>query len=604
MTKRLLCLMLVLVMFFSLCLTACSSGEEKNGETSEAAVDEEAQRPNLALTIYAITDAKTTPEGLAAVEEKISNYCVAKYKTSIDLRFYTESEYQSALNAMYDKFAVQEAEAKKQAEEAAAAAKSEAAYLATLSKEERQKYDQQKRMEKKAAEEEAKKKAEEEAELIAQGKDVATVKEVQMDLLYVKNMEDYYSYVDQELLLDLTSFLDNNFKNIKDYVYPSFLTAATVNGGIYGIPNNQAISTNETYFVVNTALAKKYGVDWEKVHSITDLNDVFARVHAGEPGTATITGDFGPEGMDIYDEIDMGRMVSTFFDTLPGGRFDVTNTFSTFNLSAERTAFLDYCATKALYRQSGYLSNASENFFLSVQSLTEEERMAWEKKGYTTVLYRGAKFTTKAALDSGLFGISKYCEEPERAMEVLQLISNDATMRNLLAFGVEEVNYIRSAENKNVITIIDDSYTMDFFHSGNTLLGYVPDTMDPNYVEKAKAKNLNSQISAYLGFRYDWKSEANKKWLPLFQQWKEILDPVYEQVSYGVPNYEALINQAYRRIYDNPDGSLVGTYTQWRTGCNFQSSYQSHLKALTSLDALLHYADGSSYAVIPTGTEK
>ena len=230
--------------------------------------------------------------------------------------------------------------------------------------------------------------------------------------------------------------------------------------------------------------------------------------------------------------------------------------------------------------------------------------MAWEEKGYTTVLYRGAEFTTKAALDSGLFGISKYCQEPERAMEILQLISNDATMRNLLAFGVEEVNYVRSAGNKNVITIIDDSYTMDFFRSGNTLLGYIPDTMDPNYVEKAKAKNLNSQMSAYLGFRYDWQSESNKKWLELFKQWKEIFDPVYEQVSYGVPNYEDLINQAYRLAYDNPSGNLVATYTEWRTGCSFQSSYQTYLKALTNLDALLHYGDGSNYDVTPAGYEK
>ena len=52
-------------------------------------------------------------------------------------------------------------------------------------------------------------------------------------------------------------------------------------------------------------------------------------------------------------------------------------------------------------RENGYLSDTNENFFLSVREMTEEERLSWVEKGYTTVLYKGADFNTEAALQNG-----------------------------------------------------------------------------------------------------------------------------------------------------------------------------------------------------------
>ena len=100
MTKRLLSLLLAMVLVLSLVLTACSSDDEDE-------VDEDLSediRNNIAITIYGITGDDSTKEAIDLVEEKISNYCFAKMKTKIDLRLYKESEYQAALDAMYDKF--------------------------------------------------------------------------------------------------------------------------------------------------------------------------------------------------------------------------------------------------------------------------------------------------------------------------------------------------------------------------------------------------------------------------------------------------------------------------------------------------------------------
>lgn len=586
MTKRLISLLLALICILSLCMSSCST-EKKEGEEGADIAEDDVQRQNLALTLYAIVDEKTTEEGLKAVEEKISNYCVAKYKTAIDLRFFTEAEYQKALGEQYDKFAAQAAEALKAEQEAAAAARSEAAYKATLSPEERIKYEQQKRLEAKKKAEEEEKKKEEQAELVEQGKDKAVIKDVQMDILYVPGMEEYYSWIDQGLLIDLNTYLDNERKKIKDYVFPSFMTAATVDGSVYGIPNNGAIASEETFLLVNTALANKYGFDVSTVRSIKDLEGTLARVAAGEAGIAPLTGDFDPEGLVFYDGIDMAHTTCAFTDTLPGGKFSAVNTNAAINPnSATSSAFVDYCALKADWRAKGYLSSG-QNFFASVQKLTEEEKMEWEKKGYTAHLYRGADFSTKAALSGGLFGISSHCEYPDRAMEIVELLATDSTIRNLLAFGIEETHYIVDGENKNVIHIIDDSYSMDFFRAGNALLGYVPDTMDPDYVEKAKQKNLNSVINPFLGFRYDWSTEEDEKWVKAIGEWKAYMDPIYDQLSYGTANYLSLMTEAYNTLRNDPNGIFTGNYADWQTECAFRSTYKAYTEKLTKLQTEL-----------------
>ncbi len=592
MTKRLMCLVLALIMLLSLCMTACST-ESKEGEGEEDKV-EEVQRKNLALTIYAITDEKTTKEALEAVEKKVSNHCVAKYKTAIDLRFFTKAEYQAALNDMYDKFAAEEAERKKAEAEKVAKEASEAAYKATLSKDERIKYEQKQREEAKKAEDEAKKKAEEEAELIEQGKDVAVIKDTQMDLIFIPGMTEYYSWSEQGLLLDLSGYISGKFKKVTDYVFPSYITGATIGNALYGIPNNQPVINDETYLLLRADLVEKYNVDTTKIRSITDLEPVYAQVLAGEPGVAPILGDWEPEGIVFYPYVDMGHTVGVFYDTLLGGKFDTTNcACAVYPRSTFGDGFVKYCQTRANYRTAGYLADQTNQFFATVEQLNETEKAQWVEKGYIPVLYRGAEFDTEAALNVGLFGISKYCQEPERAMEILQLMSIDSELRNLLAFGIEDVHYelISDDLDENVITILDDSYSMDFNKIGNTIIGHTLDTMDPDYIEKAKQKNLNSRMGAFLGFRYNWEDEKEQKWLKLFSEFKAYVDPIYENLRYGNPDYMQILNDLYEEISKNPEGRFSDTYTNFSEKAGFRTEYKNYISKLHKLDGILHFED-------------
>ena len=405
--------------------------------------------------------------------------------------------------------------------------------------------------------------------------------------------------------MDLKTFLDNTYKKVRDYVYPSFMTAATVDGAIFGIPNNRDINTNETYMVLNTALVEKYNVDLSKVRSITDLEAAFAAVKAGEAGVTPIYGDFDPEGVVFYEGVDMAHTTCVFADNLVGGTEMAANTNAALNpASTTSTAMGDYFQLKADYRANGYLSDTNTNFFLSVQELTEAQKKEWEAKGYTLHLYKGAPVTDAAVLDAGLYGISAHCQYQERAMEIVTLLSTDAELHNLLTFGIEEVHYIVNADNENVITVVDDSYAMDFYKTGNALLGYVTEDMDPDYVAKAKEKNLNSFVDPFLGYRYDWTAEENEKWMKAYAEWKAYLDPIYAQLSYGTPDWKNIMHNAYQNLRYNESQMFSVDYGVWQNDCLFRNNYKAHAEKVKALKDSLGTTDltEAEGAVVTTTT--
>ena len=92
MKKRLLCMTLGVVMVLSVLLSGCSNSNGEDDEIEPAEV-EGAQT----VTMWVITDERTTEEAMNAVEEAFTKITKSKYKINVDIQFYTEDEYYQAL---------------------------------------------------------------------------------------------------------------------------------------------------------------------------------------------------------------------------------------------------------------------------------------------------------------------------------------------------------------------------------------------------------------------------------------------------------------------------------------------------------------------------
>ena len=88
MKKRLMCLMLGLVTLLSVFLTSCS-GEETDVEDIAA----DATRETQTLVVYLMSEAPVDEKTTADIEDEINELTKAKYKTQLDLHFYTSDTY-------------------------------------------------------------------------------------------------------------------------------------------------------------------------------------------------------------------------------------------------------------------------------------------------------------------------------------------------------------------------------------------------------------------------------------------------------------------------------------------------------------------------------
>ena len=83
MKRRLFAIMLALAMLCPMVLTGCGGGAEPT-ETGDTALNDETIREKVSITMWVVTDKKTTEEAQAAVEEAFNdylqsnNYCTKK----------------------------------------------------------------------------------------------------------------------------------------------------------------------------------------------------------------------------------------------------------------------------------------------------------------------------------------------------------------------------------------------------------------------------------------------------------------------------------------------------------------------------------------------
>lgn len=544
MKKRLFCLLFALVLL-SLCLTSCAD--------DSGIVEDDSEREEIWLTLYAITEESTTPEGIARTQEALNELLVDRYKTHLDLRFYTEGEYQAALDAKYlefEKQAEEEAAAQKAAQEAARA---EAEAEKKMTAEELLKKQEEKRRAEAEAAAAAAREEEERLRRIAAGEESAVVplSDPQMDIIYINGEQNYYDYIDADRLIALDSYLKLDYKIIYDYLHPNLINSAKVSGGdadaaTYGIPNNVLMEETGWYYVFDTDLAAKHGFDLTvNPPQMSVFANYISAVAASEPGVIPIA-NYGPvSGLDFYDEMEGFPIAAVNSEYGPFEARGVTQTYS-----ENTTVVQSHFRYMADFRAAGYFADrpmtTADNFFMDIRQGTVADKAKWEAEGYTVLTYRRPTVSAEKTL-SGLYGISSFSKQPARAMEILSALTTNETLHNLLAYGVAGTNYIVD-EGANHVTMLRDDYNMDFSKMGNTLLGYLPEHYPADYKETLKESNQASKLSGFSCF-YLSPSEGDLAWYDQIMGYREECEALYQSLCAGRADWAAQCAAMQARLH-------------------------------------------------------
>ncbi|MBE6557787.1 MAG: hypothetical protein E7661_02075 [Ruminococcaceae bacterium] len=279
MKRKLICLTLSILMLLSCLLTGCSQAS-KNGEGEEEAVDNSAKT----ITMWVMTNDETDEEAMKLVNEAFTKITKAKFKTNVVIKFCTEDEYytklEAAIQANEDEIKLKEQHDKdlrvylrNHKNEGTNEELEKAFYAANPQYQKFQGVDDD-------LDDEDAVVTEEETELNDYG--IVEIKypdpkENQVDIFYLSGQEKYMEYYEKEWLSLLGEELSTSSKKLTDYISTTLLNGVQLDGGVYAIPNNVPIG-EYTYMMIDKELFDLYIHKISKVNTVLDLgtflNDV------------------------------------------------------------------------------------------------------------------------------------------------------------------------------------------------------------------------------------------------------------------------------------------------------------------------------------------
>ena len=269
--------------------------------------------------------------------------------------------------------------------------------------------------------------------------------------------------------------------------------ACTKDGHVYGI--SQIGIGNAGGFICNSTILEKYGIDTsDRVVTMDELEEIFATIKEGEGNGFYCVARGG--GFDyLYGRYDnVGCSDYTGVVMFDGDTNTIVDLFET-------DAYKEYAYRMYDWAQKGYISPdaattadihqtliATGNYlggFTNV-GVPSGVKISYSSGGAIpmTCLTLAEGRTRVSDLTSIMFGISSTCENPEKAMVLLNELYTNPEISNLLTSGIEGVHY-------QVVEELDNGWKNITF----------PDGVDMN----------NTGYFASIGV---WDMAATAAWLP------------------------------------------------------------------------------------------
>lgn len=484
MKKKLISLALLAGLILS-SLTACGASEEDPDALAEA----ETRTATISLT--AITGDSTTPEAITAVQEALNKLTKSEYKTQVILQLKTEDEYVEFIDSQVEKIeaeiaaeeeaaakAKEEAKKKKEAEKAANAAKKNRSKWTTTTKAE---------TEDTTADTQA-------MTLDEYGREVAKYPELEgtsLDIVFVTGLDMLQDFVEKEYLQSLDDELGNNSKLLKKYIYPTFLSAGKVDGSTYAIVNNRLLG-EYTYLKIDKELADKYKLFPDEVKTLTDCEAFLDNVKANEKDVVPL---------NQYVDLNYVQYV-TGERTVMGNV--IKSNFTTANKAVPKSllgvdGWVNHNVLMDKLQDGGYIGEGDRYAIEVVKGyITTPEEQNWEENYY--VVEYEKPISKDETVFTGMFAVSAYASDLERCMEIVTMLNTDGALRDIYAYGVEGENW--ELNEDGTVHMLNNDWSMDFYHSGNTFVGHAPESLPANYAEIGKLQNIETLTGPYMSWVY------------------------------------------------------------------------------------------------------
>lgn len=606
MKKKLISLVLAMVMIVA-CFAGCG---QKDDEEAAADINEAASENAMTLVMYLLADEKVSDDRAAAIQTAVNKITKSKFKTQLELRFFTEDEYYEKLEAAF---------AQRATEGNGQTSNNESGEDETV----------------------------ENKWGIVEIK-YPSVSANQVDIFYlgdtknVSGQDKYNEYADAKLIQRLDEEISSSSKLLNSYITPSILKGVKeASGATLAIPNNFVIG-EYTYLLVNKKALADLSYDTDKglaeFTSLTSntVKNFLSDVQKYKIGNTTDythalysdipSIELASAGVHFWGIDENGNLSSGFSalasDINPNAVYGQTSSYMNGDnyvmTDVFNTAFYKQLRTIKEYEAYDFASEAAASAFaegkVAVACINGGADIPDKYADDYEAIVVGRPTLNEEDLYRSMFAVSSYSSSMQRSMEIITYLNTNEDFRNLIQYGIcdtvtdlldsngeqvkgrdyklVESDYIDPDTGKPFMMVerIPDSngnfgYVMNVNKTGNTFIAYPTVDDNPLMLGYYKKQNTDAMLNLTMGFRlnyngYQVNMEALEELRALSAEILEkllactaenfdaVVDEMRESLAEGGDNNECIkVLIDFEESINNPQSlkSLAFIYNEWGT---------------------------------------
>ena len=342
------------------------------------------------------------------------------------------------------------------------------------------------------------------------------------DLMFT-DMSTYTSDVQMGAFADISDLMAE-VPGLTDLIPQDYLNACIVNGGLYGIPCYKD-SSMTNFFVWTKADVDAYYPEYAEAHTLAEIDAGLRAVVAGTGTTGLLLNQDGLSCItgNKYDACTLGNIGIGI--AYKGGT-EFVPVYEQADVLADLALLQSWMADGLINSDAAVAAEATGMCSLGVAQGWPGAAKGWgDGRGAEVVV---SQFEDTVVSNDTVMGsitcISASSDHKLEALKLLELVNTDTTLRDMLWYGEEGVNfeYVEEDGVKKVSKLNGD-WTMAAYTQG-TFFVASPEVGSDGYGE-VKVQNENAIASPAMGFIPDTTEIANEiaAVKAIFEEYKSLI---------------------------------------------------------------------------------
>lgn len=340
----------------------------------------------------------------------------------------------------------------------------------------------------------------------------------ELDIIFTSQWSKHSMNVSRGAFLPLNDLLKQYGQGIIENLNPTLLKGSQIEGINYGVPTNKEFAA-QGGVIYRKDIAHQLSLDMSKVHSLRDLDEVYAIIKEKMPSVTPLFVKHGENLNSHYmvnydglgDTSIPGYILKDRNSTIVKPLYEIDRYIE--NLYLARDFFQkDYTNKDAATTQMMVNDALSSNEYFSIVTpikpgKADELGAQTGLSGKLAQIELNQKSLATSETAGSMLAISSTTSHPELAMAFINLLHTDVYLNNLINFGIEGVHYEKISDNVIQQTELTARYSPGSnWMLGNQFINYLWDTEDPDKWEQFNEFNEGAVQSPGLGFIFDGES--------------------------------------------------------------------------------------------------